>query len=444
MLRDVARAEAHDADYARGIARLEMAGLTVLRVADPTGQDGRSRDQGRRRPRPGTWARGAARADRCRRGGRTIGRGRGPEDRGDRRRGGARSGAARGGQGAGRRGQGARREGPETPAQERGQGARGRGRVGTHRDDQPAAALRGGASRVQDPRRHGARARASTSRIPGPDGSTSLAWICSLLEVVGLNRSTDSEDWGILLRITDSDQVVHEWPMPASLLAGRGDEMRAELLGLGPPDQPDQDGPGSPLRVHPDLAHRSPLPLRRSPRLARRHVRAAAAGLRTRDVRRRGAVPAPARAGHPKVRAGRHDRGLARGGRGAGARQRSSDPRARHRVRRAAGAPDRRGIRGPAPLRPVEHGQDHGAALRLLGVGHPACVMARERQCARAGGRRRLRWTAAARRDRPGGAPGAGRRRLHAGGPDGQGADEPGGQPQPGDPALDAAVPEHR
>ena len=51
--------------------------------------------------------------------------------------------------------------------------------------------------------------------------------------MVGLNRSTDSEDWGILLRITDSDQVVHEWPMPASLLAGRGDEMRAELLGLG-------------------------------------------------------------------------------------------------------------------------------------------------------------------------------------------------------------------
>ena len=43
MLRDVARAEAHDTDYARGIARLEMAGLTVFRVADPTGQDGRSR-----------------------------------------------------------------------------------------------------------------------------------------------------------------------------------------------------------------------------------------------------------------------------------------------------------------------------------------------------------------------------------------------------------------
>ena len=77
----------------------------------------------------------------------------------------------------------------------------------------------------------------------GPDGSTHLSWICSLLEIVGLNRSTDSEDWGILLRITDADQVVHEWPMPASLLAGRGDEMRAELLGLGPPDQPDQDRP---------------------------------------------------------------------------------------------------------------------------------------------------------------------------------------------------------
>ena len=38
MLRDVARAEAHDGDYARGIARLELAGLTVKRVADPTGE----------------------------------------------------------------------------------------------------------------------------------------------------------------------------------------------------------------------------------------------------------------------------------------------------------------------------------------------------------------------------------------------------------------------
>ena len=62
MLRDVARAEAHDADYARGIARLELAGLTVKRVADPTG-DRRSRTP-TTCPRP--WARGAARADRCR------------------------------------------------------------------------------------------------------------------------------------------------------------------------------------------------------------------------------------------------------------------------------------------------------------------------------------------------------------------------------------------
>ena len=58
MLRDVARAEAHDADYARGIARLEMAGLTVLRVPDPPpcehgckDADDIARD---------TWLRGAA------------------------------------------------------------------------------------------------------------------------------------------------------------------------------------------------------------------------------------------------------------------------------------------------------------------------------------------------------------------------------------------------
>jgi len=65
------------------------------------------------------------------------------------------------------------------------------------------------------------------------DGSHEWVRFCSRLEVVALTRSDASEDWGRLLRVLDSDGVVHEWAMPMSLLAGGGDEYRAELLRLG-------------------------------------------------------------------------------------------------------------------------------------------------------------------------------------------------------------------
>lgn len=58
-------------------------------------------------------------------------------------------------------------------------------------------------------------------------------WFCSLLEVVAETRSTDSEDWGRLLRITDRDTRTKEWSMPMSMLAGDGTAYRDRLLYLG-------------------------------------------------------------------------------------------------------------------------------------------------------------------------------------------------------------------
>lgn len=58
-------------------------------------------------------------------------------------------------------------------------------------------------------------------------------WFCSLLEVVAETRSTESEDWGRLLRVTDRDGRTKEWSMPMRLLAGDGTAYREHLLSLG-------------------------------------------------------------------------------------------------------------------------------------------------------------------------------------------------------------------
>lgn len=75
-------------------------------------------------------------------------------------------------------------------------------------------------------------------RIERADKETGLItvewkWFCSLLEVVAETRSTDSEDWGRLLRVTDRDARTKEWAMPMSMLAGDGTAYRERLLSLG-------------------------------------------------------------------------------------------------------------------------------------------------------------------------------------------------------------------
>lgn len=58
-------------------------------------------------------------------------------------------------------------------------------------------------------------------------------WFCSPLEVAMMIRDADGQQWGRLLRITDSDGKVHFWAMPMSATAGGGEEYRRELAGLG-------------------------------------------------------------------------------------------------------------------------------------------------------------------------------------------------------------------
>jgi len=58
-------------------------------------------------------------------------------------------------------------------------------------------------------------------------------WFCSLLEVGAETRSSEGEEWGRLLRITDRDSRVKEWAMPMSMLAGDGTAYRERLLSLG-------------------------------------------------------------------------------------------------------------------------------------------------------------------------------------------------------------------
>ena len=57
--------------------------------------------------------------------------------------------------------------------------------------------------------------------------------ISSQLKIVGRTRDTDGRNWGYLLQITDPDNRIHTWAMPAALLKGNGEEYRERLLSLG-------------------------------------------------------------------------------------------------------------------------------------------------------------------------------------------------------------------
>lgn len=61
----------------------------------------------------------------------------------------------------------------------------------------------------------------------------SPAWVCSLLTVMATTRNGTGNEWGRLLVFHDRDAREHRWAMPMSMLAGSGDELRAELLSQG-------------------------------------------------------------------------------------------------------------------------------------------------------------------------------------------------------------------
>lgn len=58
-------------------------------------------------------------------------------------------------------------------------------------------------------------------------------WVCSRLEVESLTRNTEGSDWGYLLNFKDPLTRPKTWAMPARMLSGDGNEMRATLLGMG-------------------------------------------------------------------------------------------------------------------------------------------------------------------------------------------------------------------
>lgn len=58
-------------------------------------------------------------------------------------------------------------------------------------------------------------------------------FICSPVTVVAITCSTESSDFGRILRFLDTNGKWHEWAMPMRLLRGSGDDLLAELLDQG-------------------------------------------------------------------------------------------------------------------------------------------------------------------------------------------------------------------
>ena len=67
------------------------------------------------------------------------------------------------------------------------------------------------------------------------EGDTRKKWVAfgSEIDVLARTRTAEGEDHGLLLEVVDIDGVRHPWAMPAALLAGSGESIRAELLRLG-------------------------------------------------------------------------------------------------------------------------------------------------------------------------------------------------------------------
>jgi uncharacterized protein (DUF927 family) len=58
-------------------------------------------------------------------------------------------------------------------------------------------------------------------------------FVCSKLEITAQTRDDCGSNWGRLLQWQDNDGREHNWAMPASLLSGDGNEVRARLLSDG-------------------------------------------------------------------------------------------------------------------------------------------------------------------------------------------------------------------
>jgi len=66
-----------------------------------------------------------------------------------------------------------------------------------------------------------------------PDPEKEPLKICGRLQIVALTRDAKGNGWGRLLEWTDAEGRKHTWAIPMSLLAGDGNEYRAQLLDGG-------------------------------------------------------------------------------------------------------------------------------------------------------------------------------------------------------------------
>ncbi len=74
--------------------------------------------------------------------------------------------------------------------------------------------------------------RLTPTAVEHADGEV-WEFVCSRLEILSASRNTDGAEWGRLLRFKDSDDRIHELPLPMALLAGDGVTLRELLLGQG-------------------------------------------------------------------------------------------------------------------------------------------------------------------------------------------------------------------
>lgn len=65
------------------------------------------------------------------------------------------------------------------------------------------------------------------------DGEMRWHFVCSRLDILAEIRNSASEEWGLLLRVTDPEARQHIWAMPRALIAGDGTALREHLSGLG-------------------------------------------------------------------------------------------------------------------------------------------------------------------------------------------------------------------
>jgi putative DNA primase/helicase len=60
-------------------------------------------------------------------------------------------------------------------------------------------------------------------------------WICSLIEPLAHSRDRDNLNWGVLIEVTDGDNIRHHWAMPSTIgpSVGDGTDFRRELVRRG-------------------------------------------------------------------------------------------------------------------------------------------------------------------------------------------------------------------